>query len=272
MDQHQSPPVYSAMVAEPDFLYHQDDGERGIKSASTRSPTTVFAIAELSNVFRVADDAIERVGHQEQESDSNSHRRCPTPSIVSSFATDVELSTFSEDTEEGDEEGPECDDIDHNQSRFTVRRRRLPMSIFRSVSGTKRRCNILGEEHDVNTTPTKRHCSAPRLCHANPIGSDDDVCDVNAIPLLSSSYPLSSPFKRVCRSSSNSSNTSSFTSLFADEAFRAIPATISNNQAGSTFSIMPRHLQYVPSLQALPILTATNIFKTDGDEEDDKEN
>mmetsp|Transcript_43432 Transcript_43432/g.78028 ORF Transcript_43432/g.78028 Transcript_43432/m.78028 type:complete len:181 (-) Transcript_43432:834-1376(-) len=171
----------------------------------------------------------------------------------SSFTTDGELSIFSEDTEEGVEEA--SDDGNDHQSPSTGRRRISPLSIFRPVSGTKRRYDFQEREHHANTTPTKRRaCSAQLLCHANPIGSDD-VCD--EIPLLSSSYSFASPLKRVCRSSS-SSTSSSLTSLFAE----ALPATIRSNQADA-FSVTPQLLQHPLSFEALPILRATNIIKTD---------
>ena len=249
-----SSPIYRSnnMVAESHFFDHEDDDERDAKiiaSASTRSPTTVFAVDELSSVFRVPDDAIERVS----DASSNS-RRFLTPS---SFTTDGELSTFSEDTEEGDEEA--SDDGNDHQSPSTGRRRISSLSIFRPVSGTKRRCDFQEHEHHANTPNKRRACSAPVLCHANPIASDD-ISD--GIPLLSPSYSLASPFKRICRSSSSSAS-SSFTSLFHE----ALPATIRSNQAG-TFSITPQHLHHPLSFEALPILRATYIIKTDDIKED----
>jgi len=245
MDHQFSSPIYrSNMVSESHFFDHEEDElDAKIASASARSPTTVFAVNELSSVFRVPDDAIERVS----DASSNSRRRFLTPS---SFTTDGELSTFSEDTEDGDEEA--IDGNDH-PSPFTL--------IFRPVSGTKRRCEFQENEHHhhANTTHTnkRRACSAPLLCHANPIVSGDTICD--EIPLLSSSYSFDSPspFKRVCRRSGSSSTSSSFTSLFAEAL---LPATIGigSNQA-DTFSIMPQHPL---SFEAFPISRATNIIKT----------
>jgi len=262
MDHQFSSPIYrSNMVSESHFFAHEEDEcDAKIASASTRSPTTVFAVDELSSVFRVPDDAIERgsvFDNQEREAGSNWRRRCLTPS---SFTTDGELSTFSEDTEEGNEET--SDDGNDHQSPFTgYSRRRSPLSIFRPVSGTKRRCEFQENEHHhhANTTHTnkRRACSAPLLCHANPIVSGDTICD--EIPLLSSSYSFDSPspFKRVCRRSGSSSTSSSFTSLFAEAL---LPATIGigSNQA-DTFSIMPQHPL---SFEAFPISRATNIIKT----------
>ena len=73
---------FSDMVAESHFFDHEED-ERNAKiaSTSTRSPTTIFAIDDLSSVFRMPDDAIEResvIGHQEKDASSNSRRRCLT--------------------------------------------------------------------------------------------------------------------------------------------------------------------------------------------------
>ena len=168
----------------------------------------------------------------------------------SSFTTDGELSIFSEDTEEGVEEA--SDDGNDHQSPSTGRRRISPLSIFRPVSGTKRRCDFQEREHHTNTTPTKRRaCSAPLLCRANSVVSDDG-CD--EIPFLSSAYSFASPVKRVCHSSS-SSTSSSFTSLFAE----AMPATIRSNQA-DTFSITPQHLQH-PLSRATSIINADDIKK-----------
>ena len=254
MDHQFSSPINrSNRVAESRFSAHQED-ERDAKfaSASTRSPTTVFAVEELSSVFRMPDDAIERIS----VIDHQASRRCLT---LPSFTTDGELSTFSED-KEGDEEA--SDDENDHPSRFTLRsRRRAPLSIFRPVSGKRQ----YEHEQHVNTTPTKRRaCSAQLLCHANPIGSDD-ACD--EIPLLSSSFSFASPLKRVCRSSC-SSTSSSLTSLFAE----ALPATIRSNRA-DTFSVTPQHLQHPLSFEALPILKATNTIKTgDMKEDSNKEN
>ena len=258
MDHQFSSPIYrSDMVAESHFSAHQED-ERDVKftSASTRSPTTVFAVDDLTSVFRMPDDAIERgiaMDHQEQDAGSNSLHRCLT---LPSFTTDGELSTFSED-KEGDEEA--SDDENDHPSRFTLRsRRRAPLSIFRPVSGKRQ----YEHEQHVNTldTPTKRRtCSAPLLCRANSVGSDDG-CD--EIPFLSSAYSFASPVKRVCHSSS-SSTSSSFTSLFAE----AMPATIRSNEA-DTFSITPQHLQHPLLFESLPISRATNIMKIDDTKED----
>ena len=66
---------FSDMVADSHFFDHEED-ERNAKiaSTSTRSPTTIFAIDDLSSVFRMPDDAIEResvIDHQEKDASSN---------------------------------------------------------------------------------------------------------------------------------------------------------------------------------------------------------
>eukprot|EP00584_Thalassiosira_punctigera_P016798 CAMPEP_0172559086 /NCGR_PEP_ID=MMETSP1067-20121228/82440_1 /TAXON_ID=265564 ORGANISM="Thalassiosira punctigera, Strain Tpunct2005C2" /NCGR_SAMPLE_ID=MMETSP1067 /ASSEMBLY_ACC=CAM_ASM_000444 /LENGTH=71 /DNA_ID=CAMNT_0013348599 /DNA_START=85 /DNA_END=297 /DNA_ORIENTATION=+ len=68
MDHHQSypSPVYRANMVPEDVFERQAGHHCGgtatkDASSSTRSPTTVFAINELHNVFRMADDAIDRV-------------------------------------------------------------------------------------------------------------------------------------------------------------------------------------------------------------------
>ena len=129
------------MITESNFFDHEED-ERDVKiaSTSTRSPTTVFAVDDLSSDFRMSDDAIEQrsvIEHQEKDASSNSRRRCFIPS---SFTTDGELSTFSEDTEEGDEEA--SDDGNDHHSPSTGRRRISPLSIFRPVRGIKCRCDF----------------------------------------------------------------------------------------------------------------------------------
>ncbi len=60
----------------------------------TRSPTTAFSINEILNVFRVANDAIDRVDRQIDTSGDSSSSHRP---LVCLFTTDGELSTFSDD-------------------------------------------------------------------------------------------------------------------------------------------------------------------------------
>jgi len=256
------------------------------EESSSRSPTTVFAVAELNNVFRVPDNVIEcSVDSQEKENTGSTNGRlCQpfAPSLICSFATDSELSTFSEDTEEGDEAETQDLSSDIHRSRFIVqRRRRSSRSIFRPIlNGNKRRCDSTDEdheEHDYSTPAKKRRISAPSIGRANPIGGsdDDDGCDNDLTSMRSSSNSFASPLKRVYRGDSCSSNssyispggTSSFTSLFASDA-----AVISNTQAleamvdercVNTLLVMPRQLTHPLSFQAIHILNASYSDNTD---------
>jgi len=258
-----SSPIYrSKMLSESHSPAHQvllHDDERDAKASSTRSPTTVFAIDELSSVFRVPDEATERGSPYldfdtlRKESGSNpiisSRRRCLTPS----FTTDVELSTFSEDTEE--DEDDEVATAARLQSAFTVRRRQSPLSIFRPVGGTKRRCDFdddNDEEEHINTTPTKRRAfRTPSLCRANAISSDNE--GEENLPLFSSSSSFESPFKRVCKSSDefsflapSTSSTSPYSSFFTEATSQP---SIKNT---------PQLLQHPISFDTLP---SNEIFK-----------
>mmetsp|Transcript_20683 Transcript_20683/g.43179 ORF Transcript_20683/g.43179 Transcript_20683/m.43179 type:complete len:278 (+) Transcript_20683:120-953(+) len=247
------------------------------ESSSTRSPTSVFAAAELNDVFRAPGNTSDVDDQEKNSGPAISHNRRPiSPSLFCTLATDGELSTYSEDTEEDDDDG--ADGI--FRPRFTLQRRRnSSQSIFRSTS----------DDHDNSPTKKKRRFNAPPLCHANPIvicdgsGDDDDVCDSSYLPIMPSTYSLASSFKNVChdRSCLSQTDASSFTSLFADNT-----ATIRNNHVATTiidnqsveaamealdrstspFSIMPRQLTHPLSFEALPILKATHVFNTDGEE------
>ena len=236
-------------------------------SPPTRSPTTVFAIDEVSSVFRVPDDAVERRGppvpgaarlNADRQAPSAGasvglirRARCLTPS----FGTDGELSTFSEESDETSSNGS---DSDEEHFRFPARRSGNSSSlrsIFRPVSGIKRRSCEYDEDNDdefADCTPAKRSCSAPTLRHANPIGSsDDDGCENDEQPLLlSPARSFASPFKRVCRNDSGFATasvaiSSPYSSLFAETG--AYPTTISPNGqdvgadegAAATLSIAP---------------------------------
>ncbi|KAL3759659.1 hypothetical protein ACHAWU_009806 [Discostella pseudostelligera] len=275
MDQqlHSSPiqTMYSTnMFTEPHYIaYPHDDvdecdiAKAAATSSSTRSPNTViFAVDELSSVFRVADDHIEHdesflIHHQDETSMNNDKNTGTTTTMLrrgryltpSSFTTDGELSTFSEDTEEGSDESSGSDDNDE-QHRFYPRRRSSAMSIFRASSGTKRRCEF--EADDDITILTKRICSAPLLCHANPIGSDDGCDDEEELSLSSaSSYAFASPFKRICRSGNSTAavDTISFNSLFS-EATSTLPAASSNT--GNVNNVTLTHLHHPLSLETSP--------------------
>eukprot|EP00585_Thalassiosira_rotula_P009377 CAMPEP_0196135864 /NCGR_PEP_ID=MMETSP0910-20130528/4364_1 /TAXON_ID=49265 /ORGANISM="Thalassiosira rotula, Strain GSO102" /LENGTH=254 /DNA_ID=CAMNT_0041396061 /DNA_START=38 /DNA_END=802 /DNA_ORIENTATION=+ len=253
------------MAAEPNFDHTTKEDSK------TQSPTSVFAVAELNNVFRAPDNNIsEVVGDQEKEN------RPLAPSLICSFATDAELSTFSEDTqEEGD--GDNEDNAIIFRPRFALQRRRnnFSRSIFRSAS----------DDNENSPTKKKQRFSAPPLCLANDIGScgDDDTCDATCdlppILLSSQSYSFASSFKNVCHDSSciSQTNTSSFTSLFAASAAASGNTSLSasveaavgvvDRSTSPFFSIMPRQLTYPLFLEALPILRATTITSADDDAE-----
>jgi hypothetical protein len=205
--------------------------------------------------------------HQDETAMNNSSNNGPmlrraryiTPS---SFNTDGELSTFSEDTEEGSDESSGSDDNDEQQHRFYPRRlRSSALSIFRASSGTKRRCEFEQHGDDDNiTNPAKRSCSAPLLCHANPVCSDDG-CDEEEEELSFSSssyYCFASPFKRICRggnSTAYTSNDTLYTSLFTEPtATLPIAGTITSNADNVVVSnITLKHLQHPLSLETSPL-------------------
>lgn len=220
--------------------------------SSTISPTTVFAVDELSSVFRVPDDAVERSSAQTDRQNQvtgcgtlchGRRSRCLTPS----FTTDGEMSTFSEDTESGDDE----------EAYHVYRRRQSSLSIFRPVGSPphdmvnkKRQACHDDDDGDANVTPTKRRacCAHPLIRHANPVRGNSDDCD----ELSPSSHPVcSSPFStRLCRAESSvispgadsvalEASPSPYTSLFAE-------ATLRNSHASraDTFSIVPKHLRH----------------------------
>ena len=312
-------------VAEPRFLAHQmcdideDEGDvakiASAASSSGQSPSSImFAVDRLSGVFRVPDDAIERASNQEEAdhqeeqemvgngSCGSKHcRRFLSPSFT---ATDGELSTFSEDTEEGaDDEGESSGSDSISSLRFFPARRRQPtatLSIFRpSVSGIKRSSSDIEEEDEgEEERSSKRCCSAPPpICHANPICSDSDQeeggstsCDEeilrspSSLPSVSSAQSLfagnySSPFgQSISISPIEPSSTSPFTSLFFAEA---MPATtiVTNNARGAGASITPNHLQHPLSFQDMTSMKATNVVADEDvlnqgmiEYEDDEEN
>ena len=279
------------------FVAYPDTDDCGIAnkaaaaaSSSTRSPNTViFAVDELSSVFRVADDhksfmihhhPSSSSSHQDEEpSMSNNHNSGATTMLrraryltPSSFTTDGELSTFSEDTEEDASSDTSYSGSDDNNDellqhqhrfRFYPRRRRSAMSIFRSsTNGTKRRCDEFEHQEDDDyidiSNPTKRSCSAPLLCHANPIGSDDGCDDEEALSIISSTSSSSSiatsPYKRICRTSGNSTadttsttlNNTPFPSLF-NEMTSTLPPTTTTT---ATNNITLTHLHHPLSLES----------------------
>ena len=267
--------------------------------SSTRSPTTVvFAVDELSNVFRVADDNDDDVIERRRQNDEGEGIYTTTirrsrPLITPSFTTDGELSTFSEDTDEANSEdvGVETStfsssDDESSYPAMLHRQRSAPLqSIFRPVmSGMKRRsCDVNSEDDDADdddhytnylnnshNTPTKKKRScyggAPLLCHANPIGSNDGYDEYVDAP--------SSPFKRICNrgdttaaneyttdATTSSSNTSSpYTALF-----QTLASSRSNTAADSnTLRLLAHPLSFETS-------SSSSIFASTRSHVDDDE-
>ncbi|KAL7554041.1 hypothetical protein ACHAWF_017407 [Thalassiosira exigua] len=201
-------------------------------SSASRSPTTIFAVDVPRGVFRVPDDERREapslslsppVGDDDDDDDdvvgasvraspfafapsaSLGRRRSAAPSL----GTDGELSTFSEDTEEGEgiasSSSSSSSDDDEAVGSSERRWRRLSLarrppalprlSIFRPVGGIKRRCDFDDEDGE------RRPRSAPPLRRAAPVGdrSDDESGgDRGAMGGPSArDRACRSPFKRV---------------------------------------------------------------------------
>ncbi len=251
-------------------------------ASSARSPTCViFAVddEQLGGVFRLlghnADDATaERrcQPEQDQQAGGTTGFLHSTRCLTSSYANQelVELSTFSDEESSSSSSSSDDCSVDHRYLYLPTRRRRAApiMSIFRPMSGTKRRCDFGeedhqyfrsssdddgrdGEEGDRRDTPTKR----PSLRHANPVRSGEHEHDAHVAEIsLSSTYSYVSALKRICRSASSSS---SFSSLLAagEEGSSVSPiaaSTIGNSRSGddatavSTMTIF-EHLQHPQS-------------------------
>ena len=255
--QHQSPiqPIYRTS---PHFVDGSIIKEASLLS-STRSPTTVvFAVDELSNVFRVADDdggAIERQRSSHGQSIFTIRRSRPL--ITPSFTTDGELSTFSEDTDEATIEGlgllASSDDESREPypamlHRQQQQRSSAPLqSIFRPVmSGMKRRsCDVNSDDEEEDDHYNYLNNSdRTSLCHANPIGSNDGYDD-DVPPPTSQSYSFASPFKRICSrgdttieyttaaTTPSRSSSSPYTALFA-EGVHTTTSTLTSSRLNTT--------------------------------------
>jgi len=208
----------------------------------------------------VADDAIERVDRQNSGGGSAVSRR----PLIFSFATDGELSTFSNDSDDSATDGVR---------RYAVHRRPSPQSIFRPVSAMKRHCDFSDDERE-----RKRCSSAPPLCHANPVWSTDDVCDSGESdsdmppPMIATSHSFASPFKRVRRGSGNSFIATpssgiggSFNAASPSTSLFAASVSLIEDAEGNTgaFSIAPRRSSHPPSFRATPLLRATSIMNAE---------
>ena len=202
-------PVYNSnkmmKATTPLFSVYADDGEDCRKpaavmelssSTTSYSPTTIFAINDLNGVFRVAEDV-----QQDTKGEDFSSRQC----ITSSFMTDEELSTFSEDDDDEDS-------IVNHSIRYPLRQR--PLSIFRS-SGIKRSIQCLSDNEE-NHFIGEQQCDTPGVCRANPIcGSEDSSDDDSSSQSCMSQSSSHSSFKRVRREHISSSSSSS--SLFIND-------------------------------------------------------
>lgn len=134
------------------------------KSNTSYSPTTVFAVDELHSVFRASDDRdLLQAPSIPENVDAIAKKR-----TNSSFATDGEMSTFSEDDEED------------TVASVGIPLRRAALSIFRPISGTKRpHCLLVhsssGDEMDIGHKNIfkRSDSSTPLVCRANPIRGED---------------------------------------------------------------------------------------------------
>ncbi len=212
-----------------------------------------FAADELDGVFRIGstNDSTSSRNDDHLARDSSLRRR---RFISPSFATDGEMSTFSE--EENDASDASDDNQESASSRgihlpfrqsnrrsifYPSRRVKSPLSdIFRMpISGAKRQCDDMMDDDDqkVDTSNTR-----PLLCRANHICSSDDNSDDSSTSSSSDDsldQVMSSPrsSKRICLSRNDSP--SSYISLFSVTS----PATIDYRGADSAI-ITPKKLEH----------------------------
>ncbi|KAL7501215.1 hypothetical protein ACHAWT_011147 [Skeletonema menzelii] len=235
--------------------------EASASSDAQSASNTIFAADELDSVFRIGstNDSTQSQHGGLQARDSNSRRR---RFISPSFATDGELSTFS------DEDNDASDDSQENinsasagihlsfrqSSRRSIfypsRRQQSPFSdIFRMpISGTKRHCeDMMTEDDDAKETTTT---TTPLLSRANCICSSNDSSDdysTSSSSEESLDQMMSSPSsKRMCISRNDSP--SSYISLFSVTS----PATIDYRGADSAI-ITPRKLEH-PLASSRPLI------------------
>lgn len=224
--------------------------------ASASSGTqSAFAADELDGVFRIGstNDSTQSRHDDHLARDSSLRRR---RFITPSFATDGELSTFSEEENDASDASDDIQEsvnsggihLSFRQSNrrnifYPSRRVQSPLSgIFRMpISGAKRQCeDIMMDDGDqkVNTTNTR-----PLLCRANHICSSDDNSDDYSTSSSSEEslddQVMSSPrsSKRMCLSRNDSP--SSYISLFSVTS----PATIDYRGADSAI-ITPKRLEH----------------------------
>jgi len=164
------------MAAKPSLLPTTSSFDK--MTSSSYSPTTVFAVDDLHSVFRAADGrSIMEAPSIREGSVSALAKRRNSPN--SSFMTDEEFSTFSEDDDD------DCGIM--TQTSFRIPLPRTGLSIFRPISGNKRPRRLLIQSSStedieicqknpfsLNQDKTE---PSPAVCRANPIRSDDNDDD-----------------------------------------------------------------------------------------------
>ncbi|KAL3805686.1 hypothetical protein HJC23_005930 [Cyclotella cryptica] len=182
-------------------------------ASSSYSPTTVFAVDDLHSVFRAADGrGLMQAPSITEGSVSALAKRRNSPN--SSFMTDEEFSTFSEDDDE--------DSGIVTQSSFGIPLPRSGLSIFRPISGNKRPHRLLIHpssdddldivQKDVFSRSQDKTESSPVVCRANPIRSNDSDDDSS-----------SSSCKRIRRTPSSSFSDNILSSVLPSTEFRLTP-------------------------------------------------
>lgn len=231
-------------------------------SSDVQSATNaIFAADELNGVFRIesTNDSTQSQQGVHQARDNNARRR---RFISPSFATDGELSTFSEEDNDASDESQENINsvgsihLSFRQSNrrnilYPSRRQQSPFSdIFRMpISGTKRQCDDMMTEDD-DTKETTTTTTTPLLSRANCICSSNDSSDDYSTASSSEEsldQVMSSPSsKRMCIGRNDSP--SSYVSLFSVTS----PATIDYRGADSAI-ITPRKLEH-PLASSRPLI------------------
>ena len=230
-------------------------------SSDVQSATNaIFAADELNGVFRIesTNDSAQSQQGVHQARDNNARRR---RFISPSFATDGELSTFSEEDNDASDDSQENINsvgsihLSFRQSNrrnilYPSRRQQSPFSdIFRMpISGTKRQCDdMMTEDDDAKETTTT---TTPLLSRANCICSSNDSSDdysTSSSSEESLDQVMSSPSsKRMCLGRNDSP--SSYVSLFSVTS----PATIDYRGADSAI-ITPRKLEH-PLASGRPLI------------------
>lgn len=231
-------------------------------SASSRASTddvhsanvTAFAADALGGVFRTVNATHQQADYQDIDESGMRRRRFINSS---SFATDGELSTFSEE----DNDGPEMISQVANRMMspgqairrnafYRLHEQRSPLSIFRSPvsSGSKRQRDIITVDSedmmDEDVVPQEvKNVPTPLLHRANRICSDDDESSSgdDTGSLISDSsldHEMYTPRAKRGRHSIGDSP-SSYISLFS----LASPATL-DHRGNDSAIITPSKLQH----------------------------